>query len=727
MAKHKSAPTGHAKPWQRLDHLDALVIDDVEYRIKSSDKHGQLLYETSRPAVTAFYDHVHWENVRTSPGFKHIRGAHDPNKPDIKKLAGVEFAGDIPAHQLMRMHYLEVLIIELITLHQSEQTSLDKDEVQKLIDGEMGHNARMKLKKRQFGAKIKGGGTWIDFDITATILLKKRRDYIKHGFAALRDGRYRSGNKLERLHPDVGAILALKVAESIGNPSATAVSVLDDVQDEIDVIHEKLALLALSGTDEEFEQAEKFKAPDIKTVRKAMKERDKFALAIGRFGLDIAVQMHPAVRGKPDYLGPLDRVEYDESLVDALTFLSETGIWAFLTEEEKKSIKRGRLVIAIAICVATRCIVGMRIYEVGNGEEAVATFQMIHEDKTKYIPLELRDKVSWHQHGGVGSIVMDQGSSNISDEARTCLANLEVPVVYAPAAMPTARGTGERIFLTCATRIYSLLDARTGANVVDRDNYKPETRASLTTDELWKVLVLGVVGIYHNTPHQELNGRTPAEEWDRMIPDYGVNALPDPNRRRVSFGRRLRRKVTKYGVDFAGQSYTNPLIDYHWLHSGGELQIAADPEDLGAISVQFGDSWFEALNTDPDMRGVGMMTLFEAAAPLTDLKSDDARKRRAARRAVKQAIRDIQENARGREDKRPTVVTDEMIRQGEERIFGKYQHADTDQPVKKGQLGIAVQPDNRDLSESRSGLADEATPAPKTKKSTKSTSWKMKP
>jgi|GEM_PF-4340695 Integrase core domain. len=701
------------KPWQRLDIHDGLLIEGVEYRVARSDRDGQLLYETARPAVKAFHDHHAWDVIRTQLGFKHDKGLHGPSAPKIRDIAGVEFISDIPSEQIRRMRWLEDLVIDLERRRRAGETTLNPALVQELLDGEMGQSALQKLRKRQLGESSLGGRPFVVYHISATALLKKRRDYLANGFAALRDGRHRSGNREAKLQPEVVAIIAVHLAHSISNPSATDRSIHDDIRDEIEERNEKTILRAAQAEAENsFFDAELLRVPDIKTIRVARAKLDPFQREIGRRGVDVAVQLHPAVRGKPDTLGPLDRVEYDESIVDAITLLTESGAWVFLTDDEKKLVKRVRMVIGVAICVATRCIVGMRIYRVGNGDETVATFRMIGEDKTHYLPPQLRDKLSWHQYGGIGAVVVDQGSSNISDEARTVLANLGVPIVIAEAGRPSHRGVGERIFRTFGSYIYSFIDARTGSNVVDRRRYRPEGRASLTIDELWKMLAIGVVGVYQQTPHQELDGRTPADEWERLIDDYGVNALPDPNRKRVSYGRHSTRPVTRYGVPFAGLSYTNPLIDYHYLHGHGPLEIAGDTEDLGAISVRIGDTWYEAPCIDPDMRGVRWLDWKAACAPQKDLAADDALKRRAARRLAKKAMMQIQEQARSRAETPLEIVTSEMIQHAERQIFGKYQHAEDDQPVKGGELGVAVEPYNGPDSGASNRVA-ESKPAAK--------------
>jgi putative transposase len=732
MADSKKRSTPRPPPWERLGDFDGIVIDGVEYRVHSSDRDEQKLYEVDRPKVTASFSHERWRAIRNSPGFQIHIDQHDPKRAELSRKSGVDYASDIPPKQVRWMQFVESMVVELMMRHGRGDVKLEASAVQALIDGEMGRVVRTKLKLRQLGASATGGQEYGSFDISGPCLIKKRRLYLKHGYLGLRDGRFRSG-RVQHLNLQVASILAAHVYASSANPSATAVSVLEDIADEIDVLRDKIIKKALASGGS-LSDLDLPKTPNIKTVQKRMRERDPFRVSIGKVGIEVAVKIHPAVRGAPDKLGPCDRIEYDESIVDAITLLTESGIWAYLTDEERASLMgRVRLVIAIAICAVTRIILAMRIYRVGNGDEAVATFRMILEDKTKYIPPELRHLMSWHQHGGFYEVVMDQGSMNISHEARTVLANLDAPVHYARAAHPNERGVGEAIFRTFGHEIYSFLDARTGSNVVDRKNYRPEERASLTTDELWRVLAIGVAGRYHLAPHSALSGRTPAEEWERLAPSYGTNRMPDPNRFRVTFGRRRLRTVTERGVASFGLSYSSKMTDWHYLHGHGQVEIAADSEDLGAISVRFNGrgKWYEVRCHDPDMVGVRWVDWLAACQSQRDLNSDSEQKRRAARRAAKEAIRSIQQHARERESKPPLIITEEMMARAEREIFGKYQHAEHDQLVNDGQLGEEVPPDNQPASPAvpPPAMAEEpgvatVSPAPR---APKKKAWKARP
>lgn len=681
------------RPWEKLGVFDGVVIDGVDYRVQRSDPGGQLLREVSRPTVDAFYDHVAWASIKRQPGFRHHPGMHDPNRPNVRSITGVEFFGDIPEDERLRMRCIETMIFELEKLRRAGAVKLTPADVQKQIDGELSRMYRLAMKKVQHGDAALGGRLFGSLDLTGAALLKKRRDYIRGGLAALRDGRYRSGNQHSGMQREVVALIAIHVRANLtGSTRQIHEDIEDDIAERNAESARKAAIAAANGED--FEPVELLRVPDIKTVACAREKVDPFQVDLARWGLDGTVRMLPAARGTADVQEAVGRVEYDESVVDVITLLTDSGVWAQLTEEERKSVKRVRMVIGVAICVATRCILAMRIYPVGNAEETVATIRMITEDKTKYIPVHLRDQLSWHQFGGIGSIVVDQGSSNISDAARTAFANLDVPIDIAPAAHPDRRGVGERIFGIFGSRVYSLLDARTGYNVVDRRNYRPDGRASLTIDELWRVLVIGVVGIYHNSPHDGLGGRTPIDEWERVTEAYGIKALPDPNRRRVSFGRRRSRPVTRYGVTYGGLSYSNPLLEHHYLHGRSKVDVVGDVEDLGAVSVKIGDTWYEAPCVDRDMHGVRLEDWLAACSTQREIADEDVRKRGAARRAAKKALRAIQESARGRLDEPPMASVEEMEETAVKRIFGKYEHAEEDQPAHGGQLGIAVEPDN---------------------------------
>src|SRR5690606_15043124 len=118
--------------------------------------------------------------------------------------------------------------------------------------------------------------------------------------------------------------------------------------------------------------------------------------------------------------------------------------------------------------------------------------------------------------------------------------------------------------------------------------------------------------LYHNSSHRELDGRTPAGEWERLLPDYGTPHLADRNRYRVTFGLHRSREVSQYGIAHCGLYYTNALVDHHYLHGLGKLVVAGDGVALVFISVKIGETWREAGCVDAEMIGETMMGWFDA-------------------------------------------------------------------------------------------------------------------
>lgn len=328
-------------PWQRLGDHDGLTIDGVEYTVQTSDANGQKLREVARPGVTAMFNHDQWRALQSKPGFQHKPGLHDRLQAELRSKVGVAFASDIPFKQFTRMQYYEDLVLELITKHAAGSFTLDPVEVQRQMDENgLGAIADEKMRQRQLHKSGGLGGT--EYSLfkrpCGSVLLEKRRVYLKYGLEGLRDGRFRAGPG-SRLDPDVAAIVAIHLVKYRDNPSATKQSTFRDIVDAIDERNERLLaqqLTAIKPSD----QIALLQAPDRKTVSKAIDGLDPFQVAVGRNGLDVAIRMFPAVRGTSDRLGPMDRIEYDESKVDLLNLFAETGVWSLLTAEQKSEVKK---------------------------------------------------------------------------------------------------------------------------------------------------------------------------------------------------------------------------------------------------------------------------------------------------------------------------------------------------------------------------------------------------
>ncbi|WP_338610598.1 Mu transposase C-terminal domain-containing protein [Pelagibacterium nitratireducens] len=693
MSEQRDA-TGLTKPWERLGLHDMITINAVKYSVQSSTKDGQVLREIDRPDVSAAFTHAQYDEIRQTANFSRIPEGLHPDVVKAHSALGAMLMGDLSDQSTSMMRWREDYVLTLIAMHEQGEVSLTHKSVAIAIAGSLGDKVDEIQKERQLRADKPGGGTSYRLRKRpgARRVLQWRRDYLKNvgDILHLGDRKPLCGGSL--LQPEVAAIISEEVAKyaTLAKPHKSQIVI--DTQDRVVLINvaRRHSHLEQVSKGEECEPPELLRVPDRKTILAAINRLDKFTVMCGRHGIDYAVKRMPAVRGSTETLVPLQRIEFDESPVDLLTLATLSGVWTVLSEEQRAKIKRKRRWLGVAIDVATRCVVGMHIANKGSTEAAIPTFKMILEDKSHLLGGLEGENLSWHQCGGFSQVVMDQGSGNISDRTRTALSDLGVKVLYAPAGDPAQRGVGERIFRTVGTYVYPRVDGRTFSNVRERGDYPSKAFASLTDDELARVMVAGVVGYYHNMPHKELNGKTPYEAWEKQTDRYGVTGRPDANHTRVAFGFRKRKRATRYGITHQGLHYTNDEIDKHYLHGGGELEIAYDPDDLGYISVRT-DTWTAAPCLDPDMKGVSIKDWQAVCAAERHIKDEDKERRVMARHAAKQAIRGIQDNARSRATILYSEVSAEQIDRAEKRIFGKYAMAHDDMPVVDGQLGEAVE------------------------------------
>lgn len=695
------------KPWQRLGQYDRVIHPDgTIYSVMGSDKSGQRLLDATRPGVTAFFPHEHWEALRQEKGFRVDPDYFNPVAEAYRDGMGTSFLSDLSEKKLEKMSFKQLCVEQLRIMRATNTMVYTNASVQKALAGALGANIRSAWEAEQLKYTGNLGATeYRTFKLPKhTKLLQWKVKMDREGFAALRDDREKNAGA-QRLDPAVATIIALKVG-GYARKGITKKKVISDVFDEIDDINDQRLSEHRKRLElgEDAPQPEYLRRPNPKTVLAAIELLDPFLVLVGRTDLDTAIKAMPAVRGNTGTLAPLERVEYDETEVDAMVLATSSTLWEYMTEEQRALVPRIRLWLSIAIDVATRCIVGMRLSRTPTAESAVRTLEMITKDKGTFT-LSDGTVLSWHQHGGLRNLVLDQGSAGISTRTRTAVADLGANILYASAGDPAFRGTGERAFRTLQTELTNHVDSKTMHNVVARGSYDSAGHASMTEDDICSWMVAMVVGIYHNSPHRSLHGRTPAGEWERLVKDHGVPNLPDRNRSRVVFGRKRKpRKVSRYGVPSFGLYYTCPELDEFYLHGRGskEVMLAVDPDDISEISIKIGKTWYEATCTDRDVGAVTAQQWFDACEKQRDIAAKDAEARSKARRAAKRELVAMQDRTRHRKSIADVPLTDEELERAEKRIFGKYEHSPKDRPVKNGELGIAVP------------VPDDSSPAPTT-------------
>lgn len=335
--------------------------------------------------------------------------------------------------------------------------------------------------------------------------------------------------------------------------------------------------------------------PSRITIRQAIASLDPHRVKLTREGKDAARRAYSPVGVGIEVERPMQRVEMDEQKIDLISLMADSGLLNLLTQEEKEALglngERARWWMTVALCVRTRCIIGMTLSRNPTTQSALKTVEMAMRDKG--IWADAAGALDpWAQAGMIGTLVTDCGKQFISHEFRARMHDLGVNVLHTPAAAPWLKPYIERVFRTFSTRLMPRLSGCTFGDILRRGTSDPEKKAALTYDQLSAVLVRWIVDVYHNTPHEGLGGETPRNCWERLTGEYGVTPPPSLPRRRLIFGREIKRVLQKDGVTVLGVRYHSKQLAQHMMHSPDtEMEVRWYPEDIGAVWVKIGEAW----------------------------------------------------------------------------------------------------------------------------------------
>ncbi len=380
------------------------------------------------------------------------------------------------------------------------------------------------------------------------------------------------------------------------------------------------------------------KVPSGRTVYRRISELDAFQVCAAREGIEAATRKFALSERGVEATYPMERIEIDECKIDLITLFAEAGALQGLSRRQLKEVKRGRRWICVAIDCATRCIVGIRLIERPNAEDAILTIKDAVSDKSDIARLVGCER-PWAEHGGLGVVAADQGAAFMDDRFRAAVTDIGGSILYPPGGTPHLRGIIERLFRTFGTMLLPLLSGRTFSNVLEKGDDDPSERAVLTDDELFRVLIRFIVDVYHQSPHASLAGETPAAAWRRLSTKYGVVPPPDAASRRMVFGERFRRRVDGRGVRLFGLHYANAgLRELYLSRENAMIDIRVDIDDLGWILVRRGNAWEPARCVQDGLDGVSFADWHAASSAIFARHGADAI---LSAPSVKRALGDI--------------------------------------------------------------------------------------
>ncbi|MGB0968152.1 MAG: integrase, partial [Halocynthiibacter sp.] len=355
-------------------------------------------------------------------------------------------------------------------------------------------------------------------------------------------------------------------------------------------------------------------------------------------------KMRPTNKGL-EVLRPFERVEMDEWKIDLLTILAKSGLLALLSAEEQAAmgldgtLKRWWMVGAIDC--RTNCIVGLSLTPNPKTSSAIKCLRMVVSDKGQFA-----DKIGalapWSMFGTPETLYVDNGSAFKSALFTSVCADLGTSKVQTIAGQPSMRGKVEGAFGTLATTLLPRLSGRTFGSVIERGTHPSEKMACHTVEDLIYALVRWVVDVYHNTPQESLEMRTPLEQWQKDLEDgnYPLNSAPTQRRKRIAFGLPLERMLQKDGIRILNVRYQSRDLAAWYQQNGSQLMsVRWFEENIGTVEVELDGEWHPVSSVSEGFEGVDASTW---VATRRALRARDPKRMAWEEDVIAQAIADIE-------------------------------------------------------------------------------------
>ncbi|MCJ2089814.1 hypothetical protein MKK88_28070 [Methylobacterium sp. E-005] len=447
---------------------------------------------------------------------------------------------------------------------------------------------------------------------------------------ALRPKTHRCGNRTPRFHPEVERILQDYAARYASEHNRSKAACHRNMRAALNALNEARVADGL----------EPYPVPSDRTLSRRIDALDMFLVEAKRIGVDRATRKHRFIVGQAEAIRPGQRVEMDEWKIDLFFLLSQTDLLAGLSDKQLADLKKRRWFLCVAIDVATRCILGLRVDQTASVRNTLSTLEMAVSDKG-HLAAAAGAFSSWqHMACRLEDVFTDSGGSFIDETFHLAIIGLGSGHDVPPAGMPHLRGTIERLFKTLSLQLIREFTGQTFSNKVERGDYPAMARASITVEEFVLLVVRYALDVYHNTRHAGLGGETPANAWTRLTGYYGILPVPGRNERRSIFGLRLNRILGRHGLRIMGLDYRADVLQELYLKRGKiPLDIRLDPLDIGAISVAIDGTWYEARAATTGFDGVRLADHQALCAVLAKRFADQAT---LTQPIVDEALRTIQ-------------------------------------------------------------------------------------
>jgi putative transposase len=571
----------------RFGQYDQIVIDRVEYTCPGYTRETITLARADNPLAIQTLSVEQMNAVRHSRGYRHKRDFYSPELQKARVHAGTSYISDLPDDEQKDILWKQEWCLTALRLKHEKKITFSDDTLEDALPIIADEVARKVKLVADAGRQPRAGRKRTEIDGPGVKALRKWCKKLvgaNMNPLALRDMTRNCGNHEPRLDPTAYAFLA-RFAAKAATPEKPKAPLLWD-QMSAAIAQENKRRAAASPPLEPIEVTSE------KRLRQEIDRISKFDMMAGQENPDIAKNYFRAVTtGQSDVIRPLQRVEFDEWDTHLHVLAILTGVWETWSDKQKEDATKVRLVLCLAIDVATECVVGMSLARKPSPENAARCLEMAVSDKQVYADAA-GALTPWDMQGTHETGAADAGSSFANEDLRGKNVDLGVKFMTTVAGLPWLRGKVERVFRSIDDKFVAMFAGRTFGNVVEKGEYDSEGNASLTVDEFAHALVRYKIDHYHNHPHDGLGGETPRSAWLRTTEEFGVDPPPDDHLRRVVFGMKLSPMLGAHGVRVLGIDYNSDELNELFKQDGNvRVDVKVDLLNLGAITAKIGEEW----------------------------------------------------------------------------------------------------------------------------------------
>ncbi|WP_082483815.1 MULTISPECIES: DDE-type integrase/transposase/recombinase [unclassified Methylobacterium] len=282
----------------------------------------------------------------------------------------------------------------------------------------------------------------------------------------------------------------------------------------------------------------------------------------------------------------MEIVEIDHALLDIIAVRERTGI-PLESEDDAPELKKGiagRVWVTVAICQASRCVVGRSLSL--DPPSYVSVMRCLRNMLSQKADVQLGELTVANPCFGLPKVVhVDNGKDFHSLSLKVAAASLNFEVRHMGRHRPWERGRVERFFRE-VQQDFAAQPGRTFSSTVDRGDYDSEGNATLTFPVIENMFDKWVAGIHHHRPHRGLFWRTPAEVWDELA-QFGVGIPPDVKDIEVLTRKVLHKPVKDSGIEYLGLFWhSDELAGLHRKYgTGRKFPVMIDPLNLLTVEV----------------------------------------------------------------------------------------------------------------------------------------------